>query len=54
MPKILITGWQRLFKTEVKTSFEQDEVRGDDYNIATVTYDDSRRVEATNHCSVAN
>lgn len=50
----LATKVAKLFKTEVKTSFEQDEVRGDEYNIATVTYDDSRRVEATNRCSAAN
>ena len=36
----------RLYKREVETRFTPDTVRGDNYSIATVSYDDSRREQA--------
>ena len=36
----------RLYKTEIVTRFAPDTVRGPKYDIATVTYDDSRRANA--------
>ena len=36
----------KLYKTEVITRFEQDTKLGDDYRIATVSYDNSRKAQA--------
>lgn len=40
----------KLYKTEVNTRYEQDTVLGDNYRIATVTYDNSRREAAAKKC----